>query len=696
MRQSSTAIRKSIMIFASLLISSSGLTEIYGQERLGRPLSPGATLVGGGGGSQIVPAGTVLTISIDSALSSKTAQVGDRFRGSTIKPVISGSGRTLIPAGSVIEGRVSDVESAKRARKSGTLSLAFERIRLPNGRTFVLRGTLRNAGGRDRKRVDDEGDLKGNGTKKESGIIVGGGAGSGALIGAAAGGAAAGLGIGAAAGVGIALLRKGKEAEVKPGQRFGLELSQSIRLTSPPPKVYADQSIGVPRIIRPRPRTTQGIYTPVYTRPTPYERASTSTYTGGAGTLSVVDADANRMSDGYVRISITAQIQSNRRIYTHYQVSGNTVNVRLYGGPASTSANTYPSAQPAPIINVEDKNRRLRTVQIYGKDGVRHVDIDRRFADATYREPSRDPYTPPVTTRPRPRPTTQPPSNRPRPTPRPTNPPSSTRSPRQLLGDIETLREDYAWSAGIELNRDGSINNRSSGDSTAEQRRVVEDLSSLYKSVNSYNTSPSATNANRVRVNTNDLQQAWRGVRMAQDHNQRFLQIFSSSRALVSRYQDTSDRRPVDDRDNRIPDDDDNRNRDRDNDNEVIADVPVTGNLAQQARNTRTQIFSFFATYGSRLQLWVNDDGSYDVNGTRSPSQNETRFLQSISNLLNSARGLETNPGASTRRNHALRLKQESDKLENLWPEVRKSNEDNARFNRMIQSSKALAQLAST
>jgi hypothetical protein len=41
---------------------------------------------------------------------------------------------------------------------------------------------------------------------------------------------AAGMGIGAGAGIGAALLKKGKEAEVKPGTEFNMILNRSLLL----------------------------------------------------------------------------------------------------------------------------------------------------------------------------------------------------------------------------------------------------------------------------------------------------------------------------------------------------------------------------------------------------------------------------------------------------------------------------------
>src|SRR5207249_6174798 len=70
-----------------------------------------------------IPAGTSLSVNLPEPLSSGTAVVGDRVRATLKSPLIVGD-RVVFPAGSAVEGDVSDVKSAKKGFKEtgGALS----------------------------------------------------------------------------------------------------------------------------------------------------------------------------------------------------------------------------------------------------------------------------------------------------------------------------------------------------------------------------------------------------------------------------------------------------------------------------------------------------------------------------------------------------------------------------------------------
>ena len=99
----------------------------------------------GGGGSQVagyrtisVPAGVVVPVTLDKALSSATARVGDTFTA-TVKSERLGDSE--FPAGSKIEGVVSEAQ-AKNGGNPGVLDLDFRNVILPDGKRYALRGEL--------------------------------------------------------------------------------------------------------------------------------------------------------------------------------------------------------------------------------------------------------------------------------------------------------------------------------------------------------------------------------------------------------------------------------------------------------------------------------------------------------------------------------------------------------------------------
>src|SRR5262245_9668749 len=113
---------------------------------------PGNTTgsVGSGGGSRSqgqvgtrtgaanqVPSGTEIDVRLQNTLHSGVAQVEDRFEATTLVDV-TGNGRVLIPAGSVMRGVVTAVEPATRTNRTAKLTVSFDQITI-SGRAYPLR-----------------------------------------------------------------------------------------------------------------------------------------------------------------------------------------------------------------------------------------------------------------------------------------------------------------------------------------------------------------------------------------------------------------------------------------------------------------------------------------------------------------------------------------------------------------------------
>src|SRR5436853_652690 len=178
-----------------------------------------------------VPTGTVISVRMESSLNSRTSRVGDKFTATVTTPIYV-DGRTVIPAGAIVEGRVTDVTAAKRPSRSGTIAVEFDDLVFPNGTGMRLVGSLTASDPRDRARIDDESRVSGEKGKKAT-VFIGGGAVVGAVLGGMAGGgigAVAGGAIGAGAGIAAVLLSKGVEAEVLNGSEFGVQLSQPLTI----------------------------------------------------------------------------------------------------------------------------------------------------------------------------------------------------------------------------------------------------------------------------------------------------------------------------------------------------------------------------------------------------------------------------------------------------------------------------------
>jgi hypothetical protein len=159
-----------------------------------------------------LPSGTELDVRLASRLSSDTAQVEDRFEATTLVDLRQ-NGQTIIPAGSVVRGVVTDVKKAGRIDRKGSLALTFDQIRI-NGRTYPIRGTVTQA-------------LEAGGYKEDAGKI-GAGAAVGAIIGGIIGGvkgAVTGILIG---GGGVVAATEGQDVELPEGTVLRMRLDEPL------------------------------------------------------------------------------------------------------------------------------------------------------------------------------------------------------------------------------------------------------------------------------------------------------------------------------------------------------------------------------------------------------------------------------------------------------------------------------------
>jgi hypothetical protein len=175
---------------------------------IGAPTRPPVTKSG------TLPVGTEFDVRLQTALSSDTAQVEDRFLATTLVDIRQ-DGRLLVPAGSTVRGIVTDVKEAGRVDRKGSLTLSFDQITI-NGRSYPIRGTITQA-------------LESGGYKDDAGKI-GAGAAVGGIIGGILGGlrgALAGILIG---GGGVVAATEGQDVELPPGTVLRVRLDQPLSL----------------------------------------------------------------------------------------------------------------------------------------------------------------------------------------------------------------------------------------------------------------------------------------------------------------------------------------------------------------------------------------------------------------------------------------------------------------------------------
>ncbi|HEX8189075.1 MAG TPA: YMGG-like glycine zipper-containing protein [Pyrinomonadaceae bacterium] len=176
-------------------------------------------------GDFVVPDGQMLTARLETDLSTRTVQTGERFTMTVTSPAQF--------QGAVIEGHVASSSRSGRVTGRSDISLNFDTIRY-NGRSYQFAGfidSVRTQGG-ETVQVDNEGtvrdDNRGTQTAQRAAI----GTAVGAIIGAIAGGgkgAAIGAIVGAGAGAGSVYVQGREDLELLSGSEVTIRASAPNR-----------------------------------------------------------------------------------------------------------------------------------------------------------------------------------------------------------------------------------------------------------------------------------------------------------------------------------------------------------------------------------------------------------------------------------------------------------------------------------
>jgi hypothetical protein len=179
-----------------------------------------------------VPAGTALMAKLETTLATFSNKAGDPFKAQLTQPVML-NGTTIIPAGAIVEGRVTKVSEPRRISGKPTIGILAETLVLPTGERFFLDATLvdTNAGGGTD--VNQEGEFKGSGHDRRDQIETGGGTAGGMLIGGLIGGPPGILigGVVGAGSTGAHWLTKHRSATLAAGTELTLELNRPLAMT---------------------------------------------------------------------------------------------------------------------------------------------------------------------------------------------------------------------------------------------------------------------------------------------------------------------------------------------------------------------------------------------------------------------------------------------------------------------------------
>jgi hypothetical protein len=165
-----------LLLFASVACST---------KPAGENTEVSATSSTSGNKQVALPAGTVVTVRLSSAVGSKLSAKGDHFSATVATPV-QVDGKVVLPKGAEVLGKVVEAVPQGRFKGAAVLRLVLETVTLNEDSYDVQTSSVNRT-------------QKGKG--KRTATLIGGGAGGGALIGGLAGGGKGAL-IGAALGAG--------------------------------------------------------------------------------------------------------------------------------------------------------------------------------------------------------------------------------------------------------------------------------------------------------------------------------------------------------------------------------------------------------------------------------------------------------------------------------------------------------------
>jgi hypothetical protein len=157
--------------------------------------------------------GTLVKVRTKRALSTLTTVEGTDFSAELTADVMK-EGRVILPVGSILEGRVTQIHSGRRISGAAMMHLEPHSVTLPDGTQYILHAQLIDTSADNNTRVGSEGTLLRRDHAKETLAVVGGVTGAGAVAGAVLGGgvgAIVGAGIGAGAGT-IVWLKQDRQA----------------------------------------------------------------------------------------------------------------------------------------------------------------------------------------------------------------------------------------------------------------------------------------------------------------------------------------------------------------------------------------------------------------------------------------------------------------------------------------------------
>ena len=113
-----------------------------------------------------LPTGTAVKMKLETTLATFSSKAGDPFSARVTEPVVI-DGKTVIPIGATVEGRVTKTNEPRRIAGKPTIAIFPEHLVLPNGDRFMLNASLVDTNRGPGTDVNTEGQFKGAWPRRE-------------------------------------------------------------------------------------------------------------------------------------------------------------------------------------------------------------------------------------------------------------------------------------------------------------------------------------------------------------------------------------------------------------------------------------------------------------------------------------------------------------------------------------------------
>lgn len=182
-------------------------------------------------GPNELPIGTHLKATLQQPISTKTTASGSRFTAA-LTADITRNGAVLLPAGSIVYGRIAQIHGGRRISGPSAIRLQPDTVSLPNGTTYKLNADVTDLDNFNDSHVNGEGTIVGNVHPGTTAAAVGFTTTSAVVAGAVIGGgvgAVVGLGVGAGV-AGVWWLKHDRQQELPTGTEIVFTLDTPLQI----------------------------------------------------------------------------------------------------------------------------------------------------------------------------------------------------------------------------------------------------------------------------------------------------------------------------------------------------------------------------------------------------------------------------------------------------------------------------------